>query len=52
MTAEWKCTACSATNRKLVAPDDTEARDRCYTCKAKHVISRPDRPTFWSARAA
>ena len=52
MTAEWKCTACDATNRRLVAPTDTEARDYCYTCKVKHVISRPERPTFWSARAA
>ena len=52
MTAEWKCTACSATNRRLVAPTETEVRDRCYTCKAKHVVARPERPGFWAARPA
>ncbi|MEX0691606.1 MAG: hypothetical protein WD934_05435 [Gemmatimonadales bacterium] len=52
MTAEWQCTACDSTNRKLVAPTDTEVRDKCYSCKAKHVIRRPERPLTWHARAA
>jgi len=27
-------------------------RDRCYTCKTRHVVLRPERPPFWTARAA
>jgi NAD-dependent SIR2 family protein deacetylase len=50
-TAEWQCTRCGATNRKLVSPDTTEAVDRCVTCRTPHVI-RPDlRPVFWQATA-
>ncbi len=48
-TAEWLCTACGATNRKLV--DDTQARaeDRCVTCHQPHVIEEDQRPVRWRA---
>lgn len=52
MTAEWKCTSCGVTNRRLVSDEDTQAKDRCVSCKTKHVIERGERPIFWNARAA
>lgn len=51
MTAEWNCTACGATNRKLVAPDQTDAEDRCVTCRTRHVITKDPRPVRWQATA-
>jgi DNA-directed RNA polymerase subunit RPC12/RpoP len=49
-TAEWICTRCGATNRKLVAAGTTETSDRCVTCHARHVVEPDDRPVRWKAR--
>jgi hypothetical protein len=49
-TAEWICTRCGATNRKLVAARTTETNDRCVTCHAKHVVEPDIRPVRWKAR--
>lgn len=51
MTAEWICTRCGSTNRRLVADDATRARDECVTCHAKHEIEADARPVRWNARA-
>jgi hypothetical protein len=51
-TAEWQCTRCGATNRKLTEPDAAEVRDRCVTCRLKHIVSLDDRPVRWRAEAA
>ncbi|MBI2074152.1 MAG: hypothetical protein HYW06_05085 [Gemmatimonadetes bacterium] len=48
-TAEWLCTACGATNRKLVADQQTQAEDRCVTCHTRHVIQQVPRPVRWHA---
>jgi hypothetical protein len=52
VTAEWQCTRCNATNRKLVDRDERDVRDRCVTCHLKHVVTPNDRPVRWTARAA
>jgi hypothetical protein len=49
-TAEWQCTACNATNRRLVPDDATTATDRCVTCHTRHIIEIENRPVRWSAR--
>jgi hypothetical protein len=49
-TAEWNCTRCGSTNRKLVPLGTTSARDRCNHCRAWHVIEPNDRPVRWNAR--
>jgi len=49
-TAEWICTRCGATNRKLVAVRTSEINDRCVTCHAKHVVEPDSRPVRWKAR--
>jgi DNA-directed RNA polymerase subunit RPC12/RpoP len=49
-TAEWICTRCGATNRKLVAVRTTETNDRCVTCHARHVVEPDTRPVRWKAR--
>jgi DNA-directed RNA polymerase subunit RPC12/RpoP len=49
-TAEWICTRCGATNRKLVPISTTRTADRCVTCHAKHVVEPDDRPVRWNAR--
>lgn len=49
-TAEWICTRCGATNRKLVAMRTSQTRDRCVTCHAKHVVEPDARPVRWKAR--
>jgi len=51
-TAEWNCTKCGSTNRKLVRALDTEAKDRCVSCHARHRISEDVRPVRWQAVAA
>ena len=51
-TAEWQCTRCGATNRKLVDSGAREVSDRCVTCHQKHVITPGERPVRWTARAA
>ena len=48
--AEWICTRCGSTNRKLVAADTAGATDRCVTCHARHVIEPGTRPVRWTAR--
>ena len=50
VTAEWLCTRCGATNRKLVPRGATKTPDRCVTCHAKHVVTQADRPVRWNAR--
>ena len=37
-TAEWICTRCGATNRKLVALRTRQTIDRCVTCHARHLV--------------
>ena len=49
-TAEWNCTRCGTTNRKLVPADSTRALDRCVHCGARHVIEPDARPVRWNAR--
>lgn len=49
-TAEWICTRCGATNRKLVAVHTSETRDRCVTCHTRHVVEPDIRPVRWKAR--
>jgi len=48
-TAEWKCTQCGVTNRKLVAPGMSRVEDRCVTCRTRHLVEAGERPVFWSA---
>jgi DNA-directed RNA polymerase subunit RPC12/RpoP len=50
VTAEWLCTRCGSTNRKLVASDTTRTLDRCVTCRAKHTVVPGDRPVRWVAQ--
>jgi hypothetical protein len=50
ITAEWICTRCGATNRKLVASRVTQTNDRCVTCHAEHVVEQDARPVRWKAR--
>jgi hypothetical protein len=51
-TAEWNCTRCGTTNRKLVPTATTEAKDRCVNCLADHTVKPAERPVRWSARLA
>lgn len=48
-TAEWQCTKCGVTNRKLVAPDQNRVEDRCVSCRTRHIVERDARPVFWHA---
>jgi hypothetical protein len=50
-TAEWKCTKCGVTNRRLMPAGATEGRDRCVTCRTWHEIRPGARPPFWEAAA-
>jgi len=49
-TAEWICSRCGATNRKLVALHTRQIHDRCVTCHARHVVEPDARPVRWNAR--
>ena len=49
VTAEWNCTRCGTTNRKLVASDAERAVDRCQHCGAEHRVTPGDRPVRWRA---
>jgi len=49
-TAEWICTRCGTSNRKLVPADTTRTLDRCSHCHAKHTVEPGDRPVRWQAR--
>jgi hypothetical protein len=51
-TAEWNCTRCGATNRKLVPQSAVEAEDRCITCRLRHHLTRDERPVRWRAAPA
>jgi hypothetical protein len=51
ISAEWTCTRCGSTNRKLVPPDQRVANDRCVTCRTKHRIEADTRPVRWRAAA-
>jgi hypothetical protein len=50
-TAEWQCTVCGVTNRKLVPSGAHRATDRCVTCHTAHIIEANDRPVRWDARS-
>ena len=49
-TAEWNCTRCGTTNRKLVPARTTQTTDRCAHCGARHTIEPDARPVRWQAR--
>jgi DNA-directed RNA polymerase subunit RPC12/RpoP len=49
-TAEWICTRCGTSNRRLVARTTTRTLDRCVHCRARHVIEPGKRPVRWEAR--
>jgi DNA-directed RNA polymerase subunit RPC12/RpoP len=52
-TAEWNCTRCGTTNRKLVPVGIARTVDRCAHCRAKHVVEPGERPRVrWMAAAA
>lgn len=51
VTAEWLCSRCGSTNRKLVSSDTQRTIDRCVTCHVKHVVVPGDRPVRWLATA-
>ena len=50
VTAEWSCTRCGTTNRKLVAAGTERATDRCDHCRAHHIVEPSERPVRWTAR--
>jgi transcription elongation factor Elf1 len=50
ITAEWSCTRCGSTNRKLVPATAKRAEDECVTCHARHEIEPGSRPVRWHAR--
>jgi len=51
VTAEWICTRCGSTNRRLVPAGVTRAEDVCLRCHTLHEIQADDRPVRWVARA-
>ncbi len=51
-TAEWICTRCGSTNRRLVPDGAQRAEDECVTCHARHVLEADARPVRWRARPA
>jgi DNA-directed RNA polymerase subunit RPC12/RpoP len=51
-TAEWLCTRCGSTNRKLVAATTATTRDRCGHCGIAHIIEPGGRPVRWDSRLA
>ncbi len=50
-TAEWNCTKCGATNRRLVEDHASHAEDRCVTCHKRHTLQKGPRPVRWEAKA-
>jgi len=50
-TAEWNCSKCGVTNRKLVQASLTEIEDRCVTCHTRHIVKEDERPVRWQASA-
>jgi len=51
-TAEWICTRCGSTNRRLVGDGERRATDACVTCHTRHEIEAGARPVRWQARPA
>ncbi len=51
-TAEWVCTRCGSTNRKLVPMGTDEMVDKCVSCKTAHLIRAGERPVRWDAKLA
>jgi hypothetical protein len=51
-TAEWICTRCGSTNRRLLAATTQEASDKCLHCHTAHSIVPGDRPVRWTAKAS
>lgn len=49
-TAEWICTRCGSTNRKLVPDGAVRAVDECLTCHTRHELESDSRPVRWRAR--
>jgi DNA-directed RNA polymerase subunit RPC12/RpoP len=49
-TAEWICTRCGSTNRRLVDDAALRSTDACVTCHAKHDIEADVRPVRWRAK--
>ena len=49
VTAEWICTRCGTTNRKLVPRGRREIEDRCVHCRAEHDVKPGPRPVRWVA---
>lgn len=52
VTAEWICTRCGTTNRRLVPAGTHETRDRCVVCHARHEVEEGERPVRWEAKLA
>ena len=50
LTAEWNCTRCGTTNRKLVPLTEARSIDRCTHCGTKHIIEPDTRRVRWLAR--
>jgi DNA-directed RNA polymerase subunit RPC12/RpoP len=51
VTAEWICTRCGSTNRRLVPLGVTRAEDVCLRCHTAHEIEADERPVRWNAQA-
>ena len=49
VTAEWICTRCGSTNRRLVPAGVTSAEDACVMCHTPHIIEAEARPVRWRA---
>ncbi|MGH7537240.1 MAG: hypothetical protein ACREMF_01280 [Gemmatimonadales bacterium] len=49
-TAEWICTRCGSTNRKLLPQGVTKSADACLTCRTRHEIEADVRPVRWKSR--
>jgi hypothetical protein len=43
LTAEWNCTRCGTTNRKLVPLTEARSIDRCSHCRTNHSVKRTDK---------
>jgi len=50
ITAEWICTRCGSTNRRLVPAGVTRADDSCVSCHTPHAIEAEARPVRWRAQ--
>lgn len=48
-TAEWLCTRCGTSNRKLVFEDTDRTLDRCQHCGARHRLRPGTRRVRWES---